>query len=90
MKITKSDDYSLLALDLFNFRKKNQKHFKVTMPTIIHFSKINQYLFEHFIPLTKSAICYLKVVRVAFSSPITYGLEIISCRVYSTLLTVDA
>lgn len=49
MKITKSDDYSLLSLDLFNFRKKNQKHFKVTMPTIIHFSGEGSFLKPYYI-----------------------------------------
>lgn len=49
MKITKSDDYSLLYLDIFNYRKKNQKYFNVTMPTIIDFSGEGSFLKPYYI-----------------------------------------
>ncbi|KAL4442577.1 hypothetical protein ABPG74_006979 [Tetrahymena malaccensis] len=49
MKITKSDDYSILSLDLFNYSKRNQKYFKKTIPTIIHFSGEGSYLKPYYI-----------------------------------------
>ncbi|EGR31082.1 hypothetical protein IMG5_118070 [Ichthyophthirius multifiliis] len=49
MKISKSDDYSLCFLDIFNYQKINQKYFNIILPTIIHFSGEGNYLKPYYI-----------------------------------------